>query len=140
MIRKATPQDLQILEALIGMFVEQGDVLPRTLDELETLINTCFVAEHNGRIVGTAILEIYSRKLAEIRSLCVLPAVQGKGYGKQLVQACLELARERGVLEVMAITRSEQFFHDMGFGDTLPNMRKAVFISTREEDMPPRES
>jgi amino-acid N-acetyltransferase len=138
MIRKATPADVPTLQAIIGNFVTQGDVLPRTLDELESLIDTCFVAVHEGEIVGTAILEIYSRKLAEVRSLCVLPTVQGKGYGKKLVTACLELARDQGVLEVMAITRSEKFFNDLGFGDTLPNMRKAVFISTRDEHMPPR--
>ncbi|MEO0565177.1 MAG: GNAT family N-acetyltransferase [Chloroflexota bacterium] len=130
MIRKATPQDTEFLQTFISGFVDSGEVLPRTLDELEGLLPNCFVAEHEGEIVGTAVLEIYSWKLAEIRSLCVSPKVQGLGYGKRLVRACLDLAAERDIREVMAITRSEQFFVSCGFDYTLPNLKKALFIQT----------
>jgi len=135
MIRKATSDDIPTLVQLITSFVESGDVLPRTLNELHDLIDTCFVAETDGVIVGTAILEIYSWKMAEIRSLCVAPSEQGKGYGKGLIEACVELARERGIAEVMAITRSEGIFMKSGFDYTLPNLRRAVFLNTR--DTPP---
>lgn len=134
MIRKATPDDISTLEQFITRFVQSGDVLPRTLDELTDLIDTCFVAELDGEIIGTAILEVYSRKLAEIRSLCVAPAAQGKGYGKALIEACVGLARERGVMEVMAITRAEAVFMKSGFDYTLPNLRKAVFLNIPEHD------
>jgi amino-acid N-acetyltransferase len=134
MIRKAIPQDIPELETFIAQFVAQGDVLPRTLDELESLITNCFVAEDDdGKIAGTAILEIYSYKMAEIRSLCVSPTVQGRGVGRDLVNACLQLAQEKNVLEVMAITRSEEFFRACGFDYTLPNLRKALFIDTRND-------
>ena len=134
MIRKATPDDTSTLEEIITSFVERGDVLPRTLTELNSLIDTCFVAEIDGEIVGTAILEVYSWKLAEIRSLCVLPSAQGKGFGHALIEACVELARERGILEVMAITRAEGVFMKSGFDYTLPNLRRAVFLNIHERD------
>lgn len=129
-IRRATPNDIPSIEALIEKFVNSGEVLPRTLDELEDLLPNCFVAELEDEIVGTAILEIYSWKLAELRSLCVSPKAQGRGVGRKLVDACLSLARDRGVLEVMAITRTDDFFRACGFDYTLPNLRKALFIQT----------
>jgi amino-acid N-acetyltransferase len=83
--------------------------------------------------VGCAALDIYNRKLAEIRSLAVAPETQGTGIGKKLVQACVELAHEEGIFEVMAISSSEDFFKACGFDFTLPNERKAFFLQTRDE-------
>ena len=71
-------------------------------------------------------------KLAEIRSLAVVPEFQGKGVGRLLVEECVERARKRDVLEVMAITSSEVFFRSCGFDFTLPGEKKALFISTSE--------
>ena len=130
-IRTATPADIPAILALIHPFVEQGKLLERTVHELEDWLTHCFVAEHTGAIVGCAALEIYSPKLAEIRSLAVAESVQGAGVGKRLVQACVELARERRVLEVMAITSSDAFFMSCGFDYTLPGEKKALFLHTR---------
>lgn len=133
-IRKATPADVPQIETLISQFVDSGEVLPRTLQELETLLPTFFVAEADDTlIVGCVTLEIYSWKLAEIRSLCVSSLVQGRGIGKKLVMACLDLARERNILEVMAITRSEDFFVSCGFDYTLPSLKKALFFQTGDD-------
>lgn len=132
-IRKARPEDIPALAALIRQFVETGELLPRTLDELEDLLGSFFVAELDGEIVGCAALEIYSRKLAELRSLAVAPQVQGSGVGRLLVQACIDLAKEREVFEVMAISSSDNFFKACGFDYTLPRLRKAFFLQTRDE-------
>ena len=85
------------------------------------------------QVVGTAALEIYNHKLAEIRSLAVAPDLQGSGVGKKLVEACVELAQERNIYEIMAISSSEAFFKACGFDFTLPNERKAFFLQTRDE-------
>jgi len=132
-VRPATPEDIPASAELIRLYVEQGKLLPRTLEEFDELLPTMFVAELDGRVVGCAALEIYSRKLAEIRSLAVATDVQGLGVGKQLVQACVNLAREKNVLEVMAITSSDAFFMACGFNYTLPGEKKALFIQTRDE-------
>ncbi|MCC6615872.1 MAG: GNAT family N-acetyltransferase [Anaerolineae bacterium] len=129
-IRKATEADLDAIAELITPFVEQGLLLERTYDELEEWQGNFFVADLDGKIVGCAALEVYSRKLAEVRSLAVAKEVQGMGVGRALVHACVDLAQERGILEVMAITASEEFFRSCGFDFNTPNLKKAMFFQT----------
>ena len=144
-VRPATAADVPAVHAFIRPFVASGRLLERTMDELESLMATGFVAfeptpatddRPDGRVVGFAALEVYSPKLAEIRSLAVADAYRGRGVGKDLVARCVELARERNVLEVMAVTSSERFFGSCGFDFTLPGEKKALFLQTR--DVPAR--
>ena len=131
-VRAATESDVDALDRFIEPFVKKGRLLPRTQDELEDLTRHGFLAVSNGEIVGFAALEIYSVKLAELRSLAVSPEHQGRGIGKALVQACVERARLHNIFEVMAITSSEEFFQRCGFDFTLPGENKALFLQTRE--------
>ncbi|MBD3673217.1 MAG: GNAT family N-acetyltransferase [Planctomycetaceae bacterium] len=131
-IRPAEQRDVNELDEFIKPFVQQKILIPRTFDEMTELIRHGFVAEHESRIVGFAALEVYSSKLGEIRSLAVASEFQGCGIGRRLVEVCIERAREKDVLEVMAITSSEQFFKTCGFDFTLPGEKKALFIQTRD--------
>lgn len=132
-VRPATADDIPKLERFIAPFVENGKLLRRTVDELADLLDEFFVAVLGGEIVGCAALEVYSPKLAEVRSLAVSPKVQGMGVGRNLVDACVARARDLRILEVMAITSSEAFFLACGFDFTLPGEKKALFIQTRDE-------
>lgn len=131
-VRKASVNDLIELSDFIKPFVADGHLLPRTFDELEDFLDTFFIAEFDGHIVGCAALEIYNKKLCEIRSLAVDPHTQGLGVGKKLVTACVELARREGIYEIMAISAAEEFFKACGFDFTLPNLKKAFFLQTRD--------
>ena len=131
-IQKAVTADLVELSDFILPFVQSGDLLPRTFDELEDLLETSFIARLDGVIVGCAALEIYNKKLCEIRSLAVDPTAQGLGIGKKLVEACVELAEREGIYEIMAISVAEDFFRSCGFDFTLPNLKKAFFLQTRD--------
>lgn len=132
-IRSAVESDIPAIAELIKPFVDEGNLLERTYEEFGDLLPNFFVAaDEEGVIVGCAALEIYSRKLAEIRSLAVSSSAQGQGIGKKLVEACVERAREHNVLEVMAITASDAFFQSCGFDYTLPSLKRAVFLQTRD--------
>lgn len=131
-VRPARGPDIRPLAELIAPFVEQRKLLPRTVDELALLLPNYFVAECQGKLIGCAALEVYSSKLAELRSLVVIPEYQGHGVGKLLVEACVNRARDERILEVMAITSSEDFFRSCGFDFTLPGEKKALFLQTRE--------
>lgn len=132
-VRHAEIGDAQALSEFITPFVSEGKLLPRTVDELMGLIPHCFLAEFEGRIIACAALEIYSPKLAEVRSLAVSTEFQRTGIGKRLVTTCVELARSKNVLEVMAVTSSEDFFKSCGFDFTLPGEKKALFVRTRDD-------
>ncbi len=132
-IRSAAATDIPAIADLIKPYVDEGSLLERTYDEFEELLPNFFVAvDENGVIVGCAALEIYSRKLAEVRSLAVSREAQGQGVGSKLVKACVERAREQNVLEVMAITASDAFFQACGFDYTLPSLKRALFLQTRD--------
>jgi len=133
-IRPATRDDLDQLTSVVDRFVRANRLLPRTVDELEDLIPSGFVAVADDRVVGFAALEIYSPKLAEIRSLAVSDELQGQGIGRRLVDECVKLARSRDVLEVMAVTSSDNFFRSCGFDFTLPGEKKALFIQPHDSD------
>jgi amino-acid N-acetyltransferase len=133
-IRAATADDLPELTSVVDYFVRANRLLPRTVDELQDLLPFGFVAVSDNAIVGFAALEIYSPKLAEIRSLAVMEHMQGQGVGRMLVEECVLLAQSRNILEVMVVTSSDDFFVSCGFDFTLPGEKKALFIQTRKID------
>ncbi len=97
------------------------------------LISYGILQQHQYRdklfIVGGVCLEIYSKKMAEIRSLAVDPKHLGAGIGAALVAKCIENAKKKKILEVMAISSQEKFFQKLGFDYTLPGERKALFVN-----------
>ncbi|SNT64398.1 Predicted N-acetyltransferase YhbS [Tardiphaga sp. OK246] len=71
-----------------------------------------FVAEMDNRVVGTASLDGQA-----LRTMFVLPDVQGRGIGRLLVQRIERVARERqlGILTVPATVTAEAFYARLGF-------------------------
>ena len=125
MLRKATRQDVPAIIALINKNLET--LLPRPEDEIMELLDTTWVVEEeDGKIAGCCSLEVYSPKIAEVRSLAVAESARGKGYGAQLVEAAVEEGKRRNVYQIFAITSSVDFFKKVNFGPCL-NEKYAVF-------------
>ena len=139
-IRQANEADLSAIQNLLQPYVLARKLLKRTKAELITLMANGFVAETKEatgepKIVGFSAVEIYSRKLSEVQCLAVADGYQGHGIGSDLVRACVERARERGILEVMAISASDSFLRNLGFDYSLPYQKRALFfqLKTREQ-------
>ena len=99
-------------ESEVFRLVEQNH-LP--LVGLHEHFETAIVAREDGRIVGTAALEMY-RDGALLRSVAVAPAVQRKGIGHQLTDAAVALAHElRAPAVYLLTTTAERFFPRFGF-------------------------
>ena len=128
-IRPALKKDASAVARLIKPYVADRKLLPRTVKELRALTVNGFVAEADGQLVGFAAIDIYSRKLAELVCLAVAATHQGHGIGRQLVNACVQRARQKHVLELMAITAAEHFFKECGFSYSLPHEKKALFAN-----------
>ncbi len=126
MLRKATPTDIPAVQQLIKSNLDK--LLPRTDHELLELLDTLWVIDEQGEIVGCCCLEVYSAKIAELRSLAVRDDCRGKGYGALLVETAVTEARRRNVRQVLVVTSNREFFERMNFGLCL-NEKYALFWS-----------
>lgn len=115
MIRKAIIPDVRAIHKLLMTYASSGMMLSRSLSELYEAIRDFYVWEENGVIVGTVCLHICWEDLAEVRSLAVDESFEGRGIGRQLVEACLKEARQIGLKKVFALTYKDQFFAKLGF-------------------------
>lgn len=131
-IRQALPSDAAAIHALMRPFVSQHLLLARSEAEIIELTRHGFVALKGMRCIGFSAVEIYSPKLAELQCLTVHPDVQRTGVGRQLVAHCIDRARSLGVMEVLAISSSEDFLRSCGFDFSLPDQKKALFYQIRE--------
>ncbi len=124
----AQPSDLGRVTEFLKPFMNGKYLLPRTSIELELLLRHGFIAEHAGKVVGFAAVEIYSRKMAEVQCLAVDEMYQRRGIGRELVGRCVQRAKQMNVVELMAISSSEDLFKACGFDYSLPNQKRALFI------------
>src|SRR5438105_13459422 len=115
-LRPAVLLDVAGMEELMAPFVTSGDLLPRSNYDLCRHIKEYVVGEgHDGAIVGTASLKVYSTELAEVAGLAVRDDQQGRGVGKALVESLLVDARALGLKVVFGLTRKQLFFIRLGF-------------------------
>lgn len=113
--RKADLADVDAIAALVEQFVKTGDLLPRSAESIRLSINDWVLAELNGEIVGIGSLLQYTPLLAEVRSLAMLEKAQGYGFGRKIVNDLVEMARQRQIPTLFALTRAVPFFIKCGF-------------------------
>ena len=125
-IRKSTPDDLDFLEKLETIcFPEFQRSTSRAIRySISSPFQKVLIAEMvEGKIkkaVGSAVLYVYSKTL-RIFSIAVLPEMQGKGIGKQLLEYAINLAQSvkisRITLEVLKNDSNViRFYKNAGFG------------------------
>jgi len=115
MLRKAEIKDVKEIQKLLTHFANRGDMLSRSLSELYEAIRDFYICEEEGRLLRTAALHFVWEDLAEIRSVAVSEEAGRKGVGTQLVQACIDEAREIGLKRVFCLTYKPNFFGKFGF-------------------------
>ena len=114
-IRRARETDAAAIKGIIDMYVPNGTLLPRSLEFLELNAHEFIVETAGDEVIGCVHLDEYSPSLAELRSLGVAPAWQGKRVGADLVAATEEFARARGYHTLFAVSNDELFFRKFGF-------------------------
>lgn len=114
-IREAEAVHAPLLHALIAANLEEGHLLPRTLEELVVHAGRFVVAVRGKKIVGCAELAPLSPQVAEIRSLAVEAQERGRAVGGLLVEELRQRARREGFDKLCAFTHTPGYFSRMGF-------------------------
>jgi N-acetylglutamate synthase-like GNAT family acetyltransferase len=127
MITKATTQDVDQLFDLIQMGVAEGGLLSRSKQEIKRLIDNFFVYKIKNRIIGCAGIDIYTQKIAELRSLYVIKENRRKKIASKLIKHCLKVAKSKGIREVITLSDKEDVFRKCGFSDQI-GKQKALFL------------
>jgi amino-acid N-acetyltransferase len=117
LVRKAVIADVVPIQEILNTFAAKGRLLARSLSELYEHLRAYFVLEMEPgeRIQGVCGLGICWKDLAEIESLAVAEAFQGKGLGRKLMDACLLEAATLGLDKVFTLTYVPEFFIKRGF-------------------------
>lgn len=115
MIRKATIADVKTIHKLLMEYARDGLMLSRSLSDIYEALRDFYVCEQDGVVAGTVCLHICWEDLAEVRSLAVEQGWEGRGIGRQLVEVCLDEARQLGLKRVFALTYKQVFFEKLGF-------------------------
>jgi len=92
------------------------------------------VAESDGRIVGTAALEVHAAN-ALLRSVAVAPEWRSRGLGRALVARAIAEAEARGLRAIYLLTTTaERYFPSFGFTATTRTAVPAELQATAEFD------
>ena len=115
--RKATTDDIKNVHNLINKFAAKDLLLPRSLSELYDHVRNFILVldDKNKTLAGVCSLKVCWEDLAEISSLAVEEQYQGQGYGKTLLERCVEEGMQLGIKRVFALTYSQGFFSNLGF-------------------------
>jgi amino-acid N-acetyltransferase len=107
-VRSARKGDLDEVQDLLA-----GSGLP--LDGVGEWLPRFLVAEHEGRLIATAGLEVYESS-ALLRSVAVEPSWRGTGLGRRLIDDLLGHAKAQGIDDVYLLTTTaEHYFPRLGF-------------------------
>ena len=119
-----TVEYIENMQKLVKKDVEEGAILHRTDDEIATTIRSYTCVSVDNKLVGFVALHIYSKNLAEVRSLIVDEKYRGLAIGKGLVLQCLKEAKKLSIKKVLSLTYQDKFFEKLGFKqiekDTIP--------------------
>ena len=99
--------------------------------------NLTYVAEEDGRVVGTFMLTFIRHlmrqgtSIAQLEAVRVDPAVRGRGIGEQMVRWAIEEARRRGCSRMQLTSNktrkdAHRFYERLGFEATHLGMKLSL--------------
>jgi amino-acid N-acetyltransferase len=135
--RRATVEDIRGILELIGPLEEQGALVRRSRDKIETAIQDFLVLERDGAIIAcTAIHPFPEDGVAELACLAVDDAYRMSGHGDFLLGEVEKEARAGGVEQLFVLTtQATHWFIERGFEDAsigeLPIGRQELYNYAR---------
>lgn len=136
-IRRATIEDLGGILELIAPMEAQGVLVKRSREQLELEIDSFYVIDRDGMIIGCAALFPYAdEQAAELACLVIHHDYQRSGRGDALLKHVEHVIKQAQVRRVFLLTtHALHWFLERGFTevghDTLPARRKAFYNHQR---------
>ncbi len=137
-IRQARVEDIGGILELIQPLEEQGVLVRRSREMLETEIDRFVVAERDGTIVGCAALYYYPEEQAgELSCFAVNPSYRRAGRGDDILAMVEKLAKAQGIRNLFVLTtQTEHWFRERGFQissvQALPGPKLASYNAQRK--------
>ena len=128
-IKRANAKQAPALHALITANLEEGRLLPRTLEEIAVHAGRFTIVVRGRTIVGCAELAPLSTQMAEVRSLAVDAGERDHGVGAMLIDDLRRRGHDEGFDRLSAFTHAPGYFSQMGFS-IVPHVWMQEKIST----------
>lgn len=117
--RQATFDDVESIHKLLNDYAKEGLMLPRSRNAIyENLRDYIIAVDGSGRFLGCGALHFVWNKLAEIRSLAIVPNMKKTGIGRVLVSKLEEEGVARGVKMFFSLTYQPGFFSKCDYVET----------------------
>lgn len=132
-IRSARVDDVGGILELIRPLEEQGILVRRSRDRLETEIDRFVVIERDGGVIGCAALYPFEESgMAELACVAVHPDYQRQGRADAILHCVEQRARHLGLNSIFVLTtRATHWFLERGFGAAeiaaLPMERQTLY-------------
>jgi amino-acid N-acetyltransferase len=129
-IRRAQKKDARGIYGLIKNSVENDELLPRTLAEIERTTADYVVFEVDGNLAACIAMHFYEQRKAEMACVCVSSKYENQGIGVRLMHFVEEQARQGGAKELFCLsTQAVNYFlkkghFQLGVPDDLPPLRR----------------
>ncbi|MGB1090636.1 MAG: amino-acid N-acetyltransferase [Oceanobacter sp.] len=131
-LRPAQIDDVGGILKLLKPLEDQGILVRRSRELLETELNRFHVIERDGMITACAALYPYSQDSAELACVAVHQEYRGGNRGQRLLEQIEQEARKREYKELFVLTtRTAHWFIEQGFVagavDQLPEERQKLY-------------
>jgi amino-acid N-acetyltransferase len=115
-IRRVLKKDVRAVLALIRQSVDSAELVKRTRADIVAHLEDYWVLEIDRNLVGCVALHLYTaEKMAELACLYVHNGSEGQGYGRKLMAFAEQLAAERGMQYIFALsTQTYSYFQQKG--------------------------
>ena len=115
-IRKVLKKDIRGVLALIRQSVNNDELVRRTRTEISARLEDYWVLETDRNLVACMALHPFPEQgKAELACLYVAKNAEGKGYGRKLMAFAEQLAAEKGMKHVFALsTQAFNYFQQKG--------------------------
>ncbi len=114
-VRKAKVSDVPVIADIVNRHAKTGIMLQRPISRVYDNVRDYMVVEDDGEVVGCGALHVMWSDLAEIRAVALRNEYIGKGFGRSLIAALMNEARDLGIEKVFVLTYQDKFFAHLGF-------------------------